>query len=100
MSGLQPVETKRDTDIYNRMRSGTNSTGAPTDKTFTDDQPPTIDDTYRSDLWWSRVRSRHQDFFSEFFGVFILILFGCGSIAQAILSNNANGPYQNINWGE
>jgi aquaglyceroporin related protein len=51
------------------------------------------------ELWWSSVRRRYQNFFSEFFGVFILILFGNGSVAQVVLSKNQNGAYQSITWG-
>jgi hypothetical protein len=100
MSTHQTVETKAALDFLSRLRSGTTSTESPTLTGSRDGPPPDIDDIERGDLWWSRMRSRHQAFFSEFFGVFILILFGCGSIAQATLSHNANGPYQNINWGE
>lgn len=50
-------------------------------------------------LWWSRVRSTCQDAFSEFFGVFILILFGDGVVAQVVLSKGKNGDYQSISWG-
>jgi hypothetical protein len=52
-----------------------------------------------SDLRWSRIRAKHQNFFSEFFGVFILILFGNGSVAQVVLSKGGNGAYQSITWG-
>src|ERR1700759_2688083 len=50
-------------------------------------------------LRWSKVRARYQNFFSEFFGVFILILFGNGSVAQVVLSKGENGGYQSISWG-
>jgi len=50
-------------------------------------------------LWWGRVRAKYQSFFSEFFGVFTLILFGNGSVAQVVLSENKNGAYQSITWG-
>lgn len=30
------------------------------------------------DLWWSRVRHRLREPLAEFFGVFVMILFGCG----------------------
>lgn len=32
----------------------------------------------KPDLWWSRTRHRFREPLSEFFGVFILILFGDG----------------------
>lgn len=48
-----------------------------------------------------------QGAFAEFFGVFIMILFGNGSVAQVLLSTgettapggNGFGSYQSINWG-
>jgi hypothetical protein len=51
------------------------------------------------DLWWSRVRHALREPFSEFFGVFILILFGDGVVAQVVLSQGTKGSYQSINWG-
>lgn len=50
-------------------------------------------------LAWSKVRSCCQDAFSEFFGTFILILFGDGVVAQVVLSKNTKGDYQSISWG-
>lgn len=52
-----------------------------------------------ADLWWSRVRAYMQEPFSEFFGCFIMILFGDGVVAQVVLSNNEKGSYQSISWG-
>lgn len=51
------------------------------------------------DLWWSRVRHTCRDGFAEFMGVFILILFGDGVVAQVVLSNGTKGDYQSISWG-
>lgn len=51
------------------------------------------------DLWWSRVRHTLREPLSEFFGVFILILFGDGVVAQVVLSNGTKGSYQSISWG-
>ncbi|EER38709.1 conserved hypothetical protein [Histoplasma capsulatum H143] len=48
---------------------------------------------------WSRIRYKLREPFAEFVGVFILVLFGDGSVAQVILSNRKNGDYQSINWG-
>ncbi|KAF2097145.1 aquaporin [Rhizodiscina lignyota] len=52
-------------------------------------------------LAWSRVRSTAQDAFSEFFGVFIFLLFSLASIAQVVLSNGQKGTYTSIvlGWG-
>jgi hypothetical protein len=51
-----------------------------------------------TELKWSKVRTVWQDAFSEFFGVFIMIMFGDGVVAQVKLSNNKNGDYQSISW--
>ena len=42
-----------------------------------------------------------RDFLSEFFGTFVLILFGVGVVAQVNLGGGANGQYLSINigWG-
>jgi MIP family channel proteins len=36
---------------------------------------------------------------AEFLGTFVLIAFGCGSVAQVLLSGHANGEYLSINLG-
>jgi hypothetical protein len=51
------------------------------------------------DLTWSRIRHYLREPFSEFFGVFILILFGDGVVAQVVLSDGTKGDYQSISWG-
>lgn len=51
------------------------------------------------DLLWSRIRHYMREPFSEFFGVFILILFGDGVVAQVVLSDGKKGDYQSISWG-
>jgi aquaglyceroporin related protein, other eukaryote len=51
------------------------------------------------DLAWSRVRRYMREPFAEFFGVFILILFGDGVVAQVVLSGGTKGNYQSISWG-
>ena len=50
-------------------------------------------------LAWPRIRHALREPFSEFFGVFILILFGDGVVAQVVLSGGKNGDYQSISWG-
>lgn len=39
-----------------------------------------------------------QDFFSELFGTFIMILLGDGVVAQVTLSRETKGDSQSINW--
>lgn len=51
------------------------------------------------DLFWSRIRHTFREPLAEFFGVFVLILFGDGVVAQVVLSGGKNGSYQSINWG-
>nr|POE63096.1 aquaporin-3 [Quercus suber] len=44
-------------------------------------------DTARhSDLWWPKIRLVLKEPFAEFFGVFTMVLFGDGSVAQVLLS--------------
>ena len=51
------------------------------------------------DLAWSRIRHFLREPLAEFFGVFILIMFGDGVVAQVVLSKGAKGDYQSISWG-
>jgi len=51
------------------------------------------------DLLWSRVRHSLREPLAEFFGTFILIMFGDGVVAQVVLSGGKNGDYQSITWG-
>lgn len=65
------------------------------------------DTAEHSDLWWSQVRMSLKEPFAEFWGVFFMVLFGDGSVAQVVLSTgeksapggNGYGDYQSINWG-
>ncbi|KAH8695483.1 aquaporin-like protein [Talaromyces proteolyticus] len=50
-------------------------------------------------LFWSRIRQKLHAPFAEFFGTFILIMFGDGVVAQVALSNDQKGDYQSISWG-
>lgn len=55
-----------------------------------------------SDLWWVKIRLSMKEPLAEFFGVFIMVLFGDGSVAQVLLSagqtsapgGNGFGSYQ------
>jgi hypothetical protein len=59
------------------------------------------------ELTWSSIRIVFREPFAEFFGTFIMVLFGNGSVAQVLLSTgleaspggNGFGQYQSINWG-
>lgn len=48
---------------------------------------------------WVVTRRLCRDAFSEFMGVFTLILFGNGVVAQVMLSDSTAGDYQSISWG-
>jgi aquaglyceroporin related protein, other eukaryote len=57
-------------------------------------------------LAWSSVRVIFREPFAEFFGTFVMILFGNGGVAQVVLSaalrtpgTTGYGAYQSINWG-
>ena len=55
----------------------------------------------RSPLVWTRIRSRYQNAFSEFFGTFIFLLFSFGVTAQVVLSESKKGDYTSLclGWG-
>lgn len=65
------------------------------------------DESEHSDLLWPRIRMSLKEPFAEFWGVFILVLFGDAGVAQVLLSTNqvsapggdGFGNYQSINWG-
>ena len=44
-------------------------------------------------------RSTFRELAAEFLGTFVLIVFGCGSVAQVLLSGHENGEYLSINIG-
>lgn len=58
-------------------------------------------------LAWSQLRLVLREPFAEFFGTFIMVLFGDGSVAQVLLSAGqqsspgkaGSGNYQSISWG-
>jgi len=60
-----------------------------------------------SKLLWPRIRAVIREPLAEFWGVFFMILFGNGSVAQVLLTQgqtsapgqNGFGNYQSINWG-
>ena len=72
---------------------------------------PPIDEEHKVNeyqaLLWSRIRLILREPFAEFMGVFIMILFGNGSVAQVLLSTGNKsapggdgwGSYQSISWG-
>ncbi|KAK2878126.1 hypothetical protein FQN49_001125 [Arthroderma sp. PD_2] len=51
------------------------------------------------ELLWTKIRTKLREPFAEFFGVFIMILFGDGVVAQVLLSDSKKGDYQSISWG-
>ena len=97
MSGA--VAEKKSIEALERRASGSNSLDSGIRSRTKDIATYPTPNEPGAHLWWSKVRARYQNFFSEFFGVFILILFGNGSVAQVVLSKGANGNYQSINWG-
>lgn len=56
---------------------------------------------------WPRIRLALREPFAEFWGVFIMVMFGNGSVAQVLLSERQTtapggdgfGNYQSISWG-
>lgn len=66
------------------------------------------DDTAdHSQLWWPRMRLALREPIAEFMGVFIMLFFGNGSVAQVLLSTgqasapggDGFGAYNAISWG-
>jgi aquaglyceroporin related protein len=71
-------------------------------------EPPIVDGhDVHHDLAWSSLRVILREPFAEFFGTFIMVLFGDASVAQVLLSagetsapgGNGFGSYQSISWG-
>ncbi len=72
---------------------------------------PPIDDEHEvaqhQEYLWSRIRLVLREPFAEFWGTFIMVMFGNGSVAQVLLSQgitgapggNGFGQYQSISWG-
>lgn len=58
-----------------------------------------LKDEVHDELAWSRIRYALREPFAEFFGTFIILMFGDGSVAQVVLSNGEKGGYQSITWG-
>lgn len=71
------------------------------------ENPIVEDHLIHSNLPWSSIRTIFREPFAEFFGTFIMVLFGNGSVAQVLLSTgqatapggNGFGSYQSISWG-
>jgi len=59
----------------------------------------TVRQQRRSQPAWVRFRGYMREPFAEFMGVFTLIIFGDGVVAQVVLSKGTRGDYQSINWG-
>ncbi|KAG9256772.1 MIP family channel protein [Emericellopsis atlantica] len=64
-----------------------------------DSHAPPMQAELEPELRWSKFREYGRDFFSEFAGTMIMILFGDGVVAQVILSEDQKGNYQSISWG-
>jgi len=71
-------------------------------------EAPIVDEhTEHEHLAWSSIRIVLREPFAEFFGTFIMVLFGDGSVAQVLLSagqttapgGDGFGNYQSISWG-
>lgn len=66
-----------------------------------------LDSAHHNHLWWSKVKIALREPFAEFWGTFILVLFGDAAIAQTLLTKNATsapgghgfGDWATISWG-
>ncbi len=100
---LQQEGSRRRVDTMSSVRSYMGlKAEAPIDKGH--------EDLEHQELLWSRIRLALREPFAEFFGTFIMVLFGDGSVAQVLLSAsnttstlapgaNGYGSYQSISWG-
>lgn len=112
----QPTTNSHDHALQEELVNQKTSEGLHTHRTLLGLHPHApIDEEHdradHQDLWWSRVKVTLREPFAEFFGTFILVLFGDGSVAQVLLSNssvtgqttapgaNGFGAYQSISWG-
>lgn len=65
------------------------------------------EDAHYQGYVWSRIRLVLREPFAEFWGTFVLIMFGNGSVAQVLLTQEMTnapggsgfGGYQSITWG-
>lgn len=57
----------------------------------------TLSDAYNNS--WMRVRHRYKEYFAEFFGTALLIIFGNGVNCQVVLSELTQGSYLSISHG-
>lgn len=81
---VTPFTEKQGTHVENKLNSASDSE---------------LDTPQQHTTTWSRIRYTLREPFAEFWGVFILVMFGDGSVAQVVLSNNEKGEYQSISWG-
>jgi aquaglyceroporin related protein len=103
-SSLGSPTFSHDEDVHGK---GESSSGSGSEAAAYAEHGPGIDHKITQDnviesepeLLWSRIRHFMRDPFSEFLGVFILILFGDGVVAQVVLSGATKGDYQSISWG-
>lgn len=51
------------------------------------------------ELKWPKIRKYLQAPFCEFWGTFMIVMFGDGVVAQVLLSRGEKGDYQSISWG-
>ena len=86
---------------HTRRRTSVSGQSAYTEKgpLINHEIPPADVVQQEPDLAWSQIRRYFREPLAEFFGVFILILFGDGAVAQVVLSNGKKGDYQSISWG-
>ena len=96
----KPTVSKAE-DVAVAMGAESISNGEPTPARTTEKrrQDAQLGAAPENDFVWPRARRDMQDAFSEFFGVFVMVLFGDGSVAQVTLGMNKFGDYQSISWG-
>ena len=70
------------------------------------DDQALVHDEDGKELWWPHIRYLLREPFAEFWGTFVMILFGDGVVAQVLLTTGSKtapggdgfGNYQSISW--
>ncbi|KAK5115238.1 hypothetical protein LTR62_001438 [Meristemomyces frigidus] len=106
----QRPPTPQSPDVFNSLKKTTSDLTHARQLLGLQPSAPVIEEhdvAEHSRLAWSKVKILLREPFAEFFGTFILVLFGDGSVAQVLLSagqksapgGDGYGNYQSINWG-
>jgi hypothetical protein len=90
---MSSEESSKSQDMTSEIKEiGSSSSGNEAAEQLNVEQPPVPP-------FWVRTRHRYREYLAEFMGVFTLLMFGCGVVAQVVLSGGQNGSYGSITVG-